>query len=171
MLTPKAKAQAKVIELIEPAAQTLAKALKENVFAFEKGAQSVVWSKQVDLALRILEVCAEMSGDEQKDQRSAARILATVGGDAVTRELAKRYALKQRMTERARIVAAVPAHAEHTPAADSSDAADAHARPHLYKESEAGIACEPSANDMVSRDTDTCNDNDTPDGTAPDVEG
>lgn len=84
---------------------------------------------QLAAAMHIIDGCLGMAAQGGGGTtRKAAQILAAVGGDAVNKELMRRYAQKARSSERQRIVEAVPAVSEAQamqPMAAEADGGDA----------------------------------------------
>jgi hypothetical protein len=79
----------------------------------ENMAQASAMRAQLSFAMSVIDGCRGIASEQGgRTTRNAAKILATVGGDAVTKELMRRYAAKQRTSERARIIEAVPAVSE-----------------------------------------------------------
>lgn len=142
LATPRHRAEREIEGLLTPAAAALRRFLEADMSLLEHNAQSAGYKAQAELAMRVIDGCMGMVGaGEGRGTRSAAKILAAVGGSAVTAELQRRYAAKQRSYERQRFIEAVPAKVEavqpmaaeadggsvarETPAADGGDAADA----------------------------------------------
>lgn len=118
---PRLRAERKIAELLPIAAGALRRILEMDMRDLEANAQSAGLRVQLEAATHVIDGCLGMAaaaGDKQT--RNAAKILAAVGGDAVTRELQRRYA--QKRAERQRIVEAVPAVSDEP--ASESDAAD-----------------------------------------------
>ena len=104
-----------MVELIKPAVLAMRQILTANPHSYESTAASAFSKVQLTAAIYTLDACKGIAAESGKQTRKAAQILAAVGGDAINRELMRRYAVKQRSSERQRIVQAVEA---------TSDAAD-----------------------------------------------
>lgn len=142
---PRHRVERELTELIQPAALALKQILSANPHSYESTAASAFSKVQLTAAIYTLDACKGIASESGKQTRKAAQILASVGGDAINRELMRRYAAKQRSSERQRIVQAVEAVSEGV----ANDAADGGE----------GVARETSAADGGS-------DSDTPPPTA-----
>jgi len=110
LATPKARAEQEVQKLLPSATSALRRILELDVGSLDNIAQSAAMKVQLTAAMHVIDGCLGMAAaGSGGTTRNAAKILAAVGGDAVTRELQRRYAMKQRSSERQRIVEAVPA--------------------------------------------------------------
>lgn len=113
LATPRLRAEREVLGALDPAVRAMRRILDQDMTLLESGAQSAGMRVQAELAMRVIDACLGMAGTgERGTTRKAAQILAAVGGDAVNKELMRRYAAKLRTTERSRIVDAVPAQAD-----------------------------------------------------------
>jgi hypothetical protein len=131
MATPRMRAEKRVSELLPSATAALRRIMDEG-HTVESMAQAVALKTQYQAAMSVIDGCLGMgAAGSGGNTRKAAQILAAVGGDAVTRELQRRYAQKARSSERQRIVEAVPAQSEAQsmqPSAAEADGGDATTR-------------------------------------------